>query len=140
MATLLHRLFQFFLMVGKQSMDLAVRFVADRVNLRTKFLPRSLRILVEERLNLIVVLLKQRPDLLLLFRSQLQIFRQVSKFLLDRLRRMDMLKLLARGGRLPIFLSYGKTSHPEYKRNSIYKGETLISHDNLPGILDYQCN
>jgi hypothetical protein len=43
-----------------------------------------------------VVLLKQRPDLLLLFGSQLQIFRKPSKFLVDRLRRMDMLKLLTR--------------------------------------------
>jgi hypothetical protein len=43
-----------------------------------------------------VVLLKQSPDLLLFFRSQLQIFRKVSEFLLDRLRRMDMLKLLTR--------------------------------------------
>jgi len=88
-----------------------------------------------------VVLLKQRPDLLLLFRSQLQIFRQVRKFLIDRLRPIDMLKLLARGGRLPIFLSYDKTSHPEYDRNAIYKGESSISHDNnLPRILDYQRN
>ena len=77
-------------------MNLAVRFVADSVNLRTKLLPRSFRILIEQRLNLIVVLLKQRPDLLLLFRSQLQIFRQASKFLVDRLRRMDVLKQLAR--------------------------------------------
>jgi hypothetical protein len=96
MLALLHRLFQFFLVVGKQSMNLAVRFVADSVNLLTKLLPRSFRILIEQRLNLIVVLLKQRPDLLLLFRSQLQIFRQASKFLVDRLRRMDVLKLLAR--------------------------------------------
>jgi len=66
----------------------------------------------------------------LLFRSQLQIFRQVRKFLIDRLRPIDMLKLLARGGRLPIFLSYDKTSHPEYDRNAIYKGESSISHDN----------
>jgi hypothetical protein len=43
-----------------------------------------------------MVLLEQRPDLLLLFRSQLQIFRKLSKFLVDRLRRMDMLKLLTR--------------------------------------------
>jgi hypothetical protein len=77
-------------------MNLAVRFVADSVNLRTKFLPRSVRILIEQRLNLIVVLVKQRPDLLLLFRSQLQIFRKASKFLVDRLRRMDMPKLLTR--------------------------------------------
>ncbi len=53
-----------------------------------------------------MVFLKQRPDLLLLFRSQLQIFCQASKFLVDRLRRMDMLKLLTRGGLLrPIVLS-----------------------------------
>jgi len=96
MLALLHRLFQFFLVISKQGMNLAVRFVADSVNLRTKILPRSFRILIEQRLNPIVVLLKQRPDLLLLFRSQLQIFRQASKFLVDRLRRMDVLKLLAR--------------------------------------------
>jgi hypothetical protein len=43
-----------------------------------------------------LVLVKRRPDLLLLLRSQLQIFRKPSKFLIDRLRRMDVLKLLAR--------------------------------------------
>jgi hypothetical protein len=96
MLALLHRLFQFFLVIAKQSMNLAVRFVAGSVNLRTKLLPRSFRILVEQRLNLVVVLFKQRPHLLLLFRSQLQIFRKPSKFLADRLRRMDMLMLLAR--------------------------------------------
>jgi hypothetical protein len=93
---LLHRLFQFFLVIRKQSMNLVVRFVPDPVNLRSQLLPRSFRILIEQRLNLIVVLLKQRPDLPLLFRSQLQIFRKASKFLVDRLRRMDMLKLLTR--------------------------------------------
>ena len=70
-----HRLFQFFLVISKQCMDLAVGFGADRVNLRSKVLPRSFRILIEQRLNFIVVLLKQRPDLSLLFPSQLQIFR-----------------------------------------------------------------
>jgi hypothetical protein len=96
MLALLHRLFQFFLVVGKQSMNLAVSFVADSVNLRSELLPRNFRILIEERLNLIVVLFKQRPDLLLLIRSQLEIFRKASKFLVDRLRRMDMLKLPTR--------------------------------------------
>jgi hypothetical protein len=43
-----------------------------------------------------MVLLKQKPDMLLLFRSQLQIFREASKLLVDRLRCMDMLKLLTR--------------------------------------------
>ena len=73
-----------------------VRFVADSVNPRTKLLPRSFRILIEQRLNLIVVLLKQRPDLLLLFRSHLRIFPKPAKFLVDRLRRTNMLKLLTR--------------------------------------------
>ena len=96
MPALHHRLFQFFLVISKQSANLAMRFVTDRMNLRSKILPRSCRILVEHRLNLIVVLLKQRPDLPLLFRSQLQIFRKASELLINRLRRMDMLKLLAR--------------------------------------------
>ena len=91
-----HRPFQFFLVVGKESVNLAVSFVADSVNLRSEFLARRFRILIEQRLNFIVVLLKQRPDLLLLLRSQLQIFRKASKFLADGLRRMDVLKLLTR--------------------------------------------
>jgi hypothetical protein len=77
-------------------MNLVVRLVADSVNLRTKLLPRRCRILIEQRLDPIMVLRKQRPDLLLLFPSQLQIFPKASKFLVDRLRRMDMLKLLTR--------------------------------------------
>jgi len=45
--------------------------------------------LIEQRLNPIKVLVKQRPDLLLLFLSQLQIsFVGEHKFLVDRLRRM----------------------------------------------------
>jgi hypothetical protein len=80
----LHRLFQFFLVISQQSVNFAVRVVADSVNLRSKLLPRSFRIFVEQRLNLVMVLLKQRPDLLLLFRSQLQIFCKVSELLIDR--------------------------------------------------------
>jgi hypothetical protein len=83
MLALLHRLFQFFLVISKQSMNLAVRFVADSVNLQTKLLPRSFRILIEQRLNPIVVFLKQGPHLLLLFRSQLQILHKAGKFLID---------------------------------------------------------
>ena len=96
MPALHHRLFQFFLVISKQSMNLAMCFVTDSMNLRTKLLPRSRRILIEQGLNQIVVLLKQRPDLVPLFRSQLQLFRKAGKFLVDRLRRMDMLKLLTR--------------------------------------------
>jgi len=47
MLALLHRLFQFSLVISKQSMNLAVRFVADSVNLGTKLLPRRCRILIE---------------------------------------------------------------------------------------------
>jgi hypothetical protein len=96
MLALLHRLFQFFLVISKQSVDLVVGVVADGVNLRTQFPPRSCRIFIEQRLNPVMVLLKQWPNLPLLFRSQLQIFRKSCKFLVDRLRRMDMLKLLTR--------------------------------------------
>jgi hypothetical protein len=38
MFALLHRFFQFFLVISKQSMNLAVGFVADSVSLRTKLL------------------------------------------------------------------------------------------------------
>ena len=44
-------------------MDLTVRIVADCVNLKAEILTRGIRILIEQRLNLVVVLLKQRPDL-----------------------------------------------------------------------------
>jgi hypothetical protein len=66
---LLHRLFQALLMIGKQGMDFTMRFVADTVNLRAEILARSARILIEQRLNPVPVLLEQRPDLLLLFRG-----------------------------------------------------------------------
>ena len=66
MLTLLHRLFQFFLVVRKQSVNFTVRFVADRVDLWIEIPTRSVWILVEERLNLVVVLLKEWPDLSLL--------------------------------------------------------------------------
>ena len=126
---MLHRLFQFFLVISKQSMNLVVRFVADNVNLRIKLVSRNCRILVEQRLNPIMVLLKQRPDLLLLFPSQLQIFRKLSKFLVDRLRRMEMLKLLTCCGLLyPIVLSYGRTGHSEHEHNPICMRQRSISH------------
>jgi len=90
----LHRLFQFLLAIGKQSMDLTMCLVADCVNLRAEFLTRRIRIFVEQRLNLVVVLLKQRPDFLLLFRSQLQVARKTRQLLVDRLRCIESLELL----------------------------------------------
>jgi hypothetical protein len=133
MPALLHRRFQFFLVISKQSMNLTMRFVADSVNPGTKLLPRSCRILIEQRLNPIMVLFKQRPDLPLLFRSQFQIFRKASKFLVDRLRRMDMLKLLTRWGLLdPIVLRYARTGHSEHEHNPIHKREKPISHGQQP--------
>jgi hypothetical protein len=59
---LLHLLFQFFLVINKQSMDLAVCFVADSVNLRAELPPGRCGILIEQSLNPVMVLLKQRPD------------------------------------------------------------------------------
>jgi len=92
----LHRFFQLLLVISEQFVNLAVSFVADSMNLRSEFLPRSRRIPIEKRLNLIVVLLKQRPNLLLLFGSQLQIFGEAREFLVDGLRRMELLKVLTR--------------------------------------------
>ena len=83
MLALLHRPFQFSLVIRKQRMNLAVSVVADSVNLRTKLLSRSVRILIEQRLNSVMVLFKKRPDLPLLFRSQFQIFREAGKFLVN---------------------------------------------------------
>jgi hypothetical protein len=96
MLAFLHRSFQFFLVIGKESVNLAVGFGADRVNLWGKIPPRSCWVLIEHSLYFVVVILKQRPDLLLLFRIQFQIFGKTSKFLVDRLGRMDMLQLLTR--------------------------------------------
>jgi hypothetical protein len=81
-------------MVSQQNMNLTVSFVADSVNLRPEFLARRVGILIEQRLDTVMMLAKQNPDLLLLFWSQLQVFRNPSKFLIDRLWRMDLLKLL----------------------------------------------
>lgn len=75
MPALLHRLFQFLLVIAEQGMDFTVRFLADSVDLRTEFLARRVRILIDQRLNLVVVLLQQRPDLLLLLRSFARLFR-----------------------------------------------------------------
>ena len=58
MLALLHRLFQLLLVIAQQGMDFTVRFLADRVNLRTELLARSVRILIEQRLNPVVVLIK----------------------------------------------------------------------------------
>jgi hypothetical protein len=69
MPALLHRLFQLLLVIAEQGMDFKVRFPADSVDLRTELLARNVRILIHQRLNLVVVLLQQRSDLLLLLRS-----------------------------------------------------------------------
>jgi hypothetical protein len=61
-----HRLLQFLLLVREQSVNAAVCLVAYRVDLRTELLARSIRILVEQRLDFVVVLLQQGFDLLLL--------------------------------------------------------------------------
>jgi hypothetical protein len=66
---LLHRPFQLFLVIIQQAMDLAMCLVADGVNLPAESLARGRRILIEHRLNFVVVFLEQSPDLLPLFRG-----------------------------------------------------------------------
>jgi len=72
-------------------------------------------ILIQDRLNPVVVLLEKRPYLVLLLRGQLQVFRKASKFLIDRLRRVDVLKLLARRRLYRTALSRGDTGHSEHE-------------------------
>jgi hypothetical protein len=69
MLALLHRFFQLLLVIVEQAMDFTMRFIADSVNLRSELLARCVRILVEQCLNPVVVLLERRPDLLLLLCS-----------------------------------------------------------------------
>jgi hypothetical protein len=83
MLVLHHLLLQIFLLVREQGMNLAMRFVADGMNLRAESLSRGCRILIKQRLNFVVVFLKQNLDLLLLLRRQFEIFRQLSEFLID---------------------------------------------------------
>jgi hypothetical protein len=80
---LLYCLFRFFLVIRNQRANLAVRFVADSVNLWTKLLPLRCWILIAKRLDLVMVLHEQALDLPLLFASHLQIFRETGKFLVD---------------------------------------------------------
>jgi hypothetical protein len=128
MLAFLHRSFQFFLMIGKERMNLAVRFVADRVNLWGKIPPRCCRVFIEHSLYLVVMFLKQRPDLLLLFRSQFQIFGKASKFLVNRLRRMDMLQLLTcRGLLCSVVLCYAGTAYSERQHHSACKDKRWMS-------------
>jgi hypothetical protein len=51
-----HGFHQLLLVPGQQRVNLVVRFVADRVNLRAELLAREVWILVKQRLNFIVVL------------------------------------------------------------------------------------
>lgn len=49
-------------MVGQERFNLVVRFVADRVDLRAEVFAGERWIVVEQRLNPVVVLLKQGSD------------------------------------------------------------------------------
>jgi len=70
--------------------------------------------LIEQRLNPGMVLLKQKPDLLLLFRSQLQIFRKSSKFPASSIAAYGYAEAAdALKAAVPIVLSCGRTGHSE---------------------------
>ena len=80
-------------------------------------------------MNPVMVLLKHRTDLPLLFRSQWQIFREAGRLLVDRSRCMDMLNLLPRRGlRCLIVLSSGRSGHAEQEPNPISNREESLSH------------
>lgn len=81
-------------------------------------------------LNPVVVLPKQRPNLLLLFCRQFQIFRKVRELLVDRSGCMDFLKLLASRGLLRrIFLGHGRTNHTQHQHNSTGKRKGRLRMD-----------
>jgi hypothetical protein len=67
---------QLLLVFVQPRVNLVVRFVANRVNLRAELLAREVWILVKKRLNFIVVLIEQGSDLFALVRSEFQIFCQ----------------------------------------------------------------
>jgi len=69
-----HIFYQLLLVLGQQRVDLVVRPVADRVDLWAEVLARNVWIVVEQRLNLVVVLVKQRSDLFPLVWREFQIF------------------------------------------------------------------
>ena len=69
MLALLHRPFQLLLVIVKQGMDFTMRLFADSVNPLTEVLARSVRILIEQRLNPVVVIFKRRSRFLLLLLS-----------------------------------------------------------------------
>jgi hypothetical protein len=72
----LHGTCQLLLVLCQQRFNLAVCFVAGRVDLRAEVSAREHWIVVEQRLNPVVVLLKQGSDLFPLVRGEFQILRQ----------------------------------------------------------------
>src|SRR6266436_5841802 len=73
-----------------------VRFVTNRVDLRTESLARERRILIEQGLNFVVVLLKQRPYLFPLLRGKFEILCETIELLVDRPWPVDPLEFLPR--------------------------------------------
>jgi len=129
--TLHHRSFQLFLAVGQQGVNFTVRGGADGVNLFSECLAGGSWILIEQRLNLVVMFLKQRSNLFLLFWSQLQILCQVIEFLIHRSRTVDRLKFLAgRRRRIP-GLSRENTRHNQCERKSKYQTACVFLHNDF---------
>ena len=114
MHAFLHGFCQVLLVPGEQGFDLVVRLFADRVDLRTERFARQPWIPVEQRLNLVVVFLKQRSDLFPLAGGEFQVFCQMIEFLIDRPRAVDTLACLIRPLRLRfMFLGHGNPGYPD---------------------------
>ena len=114
----LHGLCQLLLVLRQQCLNLVVRFVADRVNLRAQVLACEFRIFIEQSLNPVVVLLEQGSDLFSLAWGEFQILGQMIEFLIDGPRAVDTLVWLR-----CIFLGYGNAGHPERQHASQCNGE-----------------
>src|SRR5438270_9335272 len=76
----LHGFRQLLLMLGQKSFDFIVCLVADGVNLTTEIFVGGAWVLIEQGLDSVVVLLKQRSDLVLLLWGEFQILCQMIEF------------------------------------------------------------
>ena len=96
MHALHHGFCQLLLTICQQGFNLLVRIITDGVDLRGESPARKRGVAVEERLDPVVVLLEQRPDLLPLVRGEFQILGQVIELLVHRPGAVELLKRLMR--------------------------------------------
>jgi hypothetical protein len=115
----LHGFCQLLLVLGQQRFNFVVRLVADRVDLRAEVFAGDTWILIEQRLDPVVVLLKQRSDLFPLVRGEFKILCQMIEFLIERPRAVHRRAYLIRPLLVRcIFLGHGNAGHPKREHAS----------------------